>query len=106
MADFIDTEIKTIEDRLDRAQTLFHLAIEQDRWGKVERLGAEISTLRHLRFVLSMTRGLDIRLVLLDALVTAADDLEKRALGHEEKMVVSELIRMIQRHEWHDAIMA
>lgn len=101
MRDFIDTEIKHLDVRLGQAQTLLDVAISKDRYSKIEPLGAKISALHDTRFLLVSTKGLDVHLVLLDALVRATKELLKRPLTTFDRVYIVEISRLLQRYQWH-----
>lgn len=102
MSTFVHDEIKNLDAKLTRAQTMWDLSLSKDRWSKLEKLSAQISVFRDLRFLLSMTKGLDVRLVLLDALVQATKELSTKPISTFDRLHIVELTRLLQRYQWHD----
>ena len=99
---FVNTEIKHFDAKINEAQALWDLSVSKNRWGKLERLSASMSVYRDLRFLLSMTKGLDVRLVLLDALVQATKELATKPITTFTRLYIVELTRLLQRYQWHE----
>jgi hypothetical protein len=102
MSTFVTHEIKTLDERIQQAQTLWNASIVNERWGKLEKISASIAVFRDLRFMLTMTKGLDVRLVVLDALVQAAKEIETKPITSFSRVRIVELSRLLQRYQWHE----
>jgi hypothetical protein len=102
MSNFVTREINQLHERLERAENLWNLSIAKERWNKLENLTAQIAVLRDLKFLLSMTKGLDVRLVLLDGLVQSTKDINTRPIRAFDRLYIFELARLLQRYQWHE----
>ena len=102
MSTFVTHEIKTLDERIDQAQTLFNVSVAKERWSKLEKLSASIAVFRDLRFMLTMTKGLDVKLVLLDALVQATKELATKPISTFDRVQIVEVSRLLQRYQWHE----
>lgn len=102
MSNFVTREINQLHERLERAENLWNLSIAKERWNKLENLTARIAVLRDLKFLLSMTKGLDVRLVLLDGLVQSTKDINTRPIRAFDRLYIYELSRLLQRYQWHE----
>lgn len=99
---FVSTEIKHFDAKINEAQALWDLSVSRNSWSKLEKLSASMSVYRDLRFLLSMTKGLDVRLVLLDALVQATKELATKPITTFIRLYIVELTRLLQRYQWHE----
>ena len=102
MSTFVTHEINQLHERLELAENLWNLSIAKERWNKLEDITAQIAVLRDLKFLLSMTKGLDVRLVVLDALVQATKDINTRPIRTFDRLHIVELSRLLQRYQWHE----
>ncbi len=102
MSTFVTNEIKTLDERIDQALKMWDLYTAKEQWSKLEKLSASIAVFRDLRFMLSMTKGLCIRLVLLDALVRATKTLETKPIDTFSRVHIVEISRLLQRYQWHE----
>lgn len=102
MSPFVDIEIKQLDRQLSSAQTSLHDAFAAQQWCSLEKYSAQIAVSRNLRFLLVLTKGLDIRLVLLDALVRSTRGLGTRPITTFDRLHIAGLSLLLQRYQWYE----